>query len=165
MFQTQVNQALARGIVGEYSDDSPRRECGYILLGQLDEGDNVTVAPKFACAFTHTDTDGQAQIGGTGAFAGVLVNPKMYVAQTDLNPTLELPHGSQGGLCTMGHINIISGTAFAPGYVAAFNQDTGAINAYETASDIPESGYTQIEGAKFIEVSGQANELAILQLG
>lgn len=161
-FQSTVNTFLARGVVGEYSDDSPRRETGYILLGQT-SGDTVTVAPKIGCAFTLTDTDGEAVIGGKGVFAGVLVNPKAFVNQSGLNASLEVAHGAQGGLCTFGHINIKPATAFAPGYVAAFNQSTGAINAYIKASNIP-VGYTQIPG-QFIEVSGAANDLAILELG
>ncbi len=281
VFQNSVNQFLARGIEGEYSDDSPRRECGYILQGQTTDGvaaqgvitftanptanDSVTIAnvtytfkstlaaandikiganleatiaslvkaingtgtagtdyytgtanlaalltadgsatvltltaneagvegnyialassaangavtafaggvtsssvlPKFACAFTHTEVDGTAQIGGTGEFAGVLVNPKMYANYANLTPSLELPNGSQGGLCTFGHINVKPASAFAPGYVAAFSQATGAINAYVNAEAIPAS-FTQIANAKFIEVSGNANDLAVLQLG
>ena len=162
-FQTQINQFLAAGIEGEYADDSPRREAGYILLAQTDESDVVTALPKFACAFTHTEVDGQAIIGGTGAFAGVLVNPKMYVNQAGLNPSLELPNGSQGGLCTMGHVFVKSATAFAPGYVAAYANTTGVISAYADASSIPE-GSTQLP-AQFIQVSGSANDLGILELG
>lgn len=162
-FQNTVNKELARGVVGEYSDVSPRRELGYKLIAQTNESEVITALPKIGCAFTLTENDGEAIIGGTGEFAGVLVCPKMYVAQAGLNPSLELPNGSQGGLCTMGHVNIVSGTAFAPGYVAAYNNATGAINAYINATNIPE-GYTQIPG-KFIEVSGSENGLAVLELG
>lgn len=280
-FQTTVNQFLARGIEGEYADDSPRRESGYILLAQTTDGvaaegkitfaanpdanDTITIAtvtytfkstlaaandvkiganlaatltslakvvngtatagtdcytgtanladlltatatstelkleakqagdegnfialassdangtvtafaggtdakivlPKIACAFTETVTNGQAKIGGTGVFAGVLVNPKMYANYADLNATLELPNGIQGGLCTFGHVYVKTASSFAPGYVAAFNKATGVINAYVNAEAIPDS-FTQIANAKFIKVSGDAGQLAILQLG
>ena len=280
-FQTTVNQYLARGVEGEYADDSPRRESGYILNAQVTDGvaaegtltfaanptanDTITIAnvtytfkstlaaandikiganlaatltsfakaingtgvagtdcyagttdlsalveasasstvvtltaieegvegnyialassaanatvsafaggvapdvvlPKIACAFTENGTDGQAVIGGNGVFAGVFVQPKMYVNYQNLNATLEVPDGSQGGLCTFGHINIKPATAFAPGYVAAFNKATGAINAYSAAGNIPANS-TQIQNAKFIKVSGNPGDLAILQLG
>lgn len=164
-FQTQINRFLAGGIAGEYADDSPRRETGYILTAQKDalNDDAITALPKFACAFTHTDTDGVAIVGGTGAFAGVLVNPKMYVNHANLNASLELPDGSQGGLCTMGHVFVKSATAFAPGYVAAYANATGVISAYASVASIPE-GSTQIP-AQFIQISGSANDLGILELG
>lgn len=281
VFQTSVNSKLAGGVVGEYADDSPHRETGYILLEQKtdgeqaegtlafaanpDDGDTVTVAnqtyrfkstmaaandvqiganlaatltsfakvlngtatagtdcytgtkdladileaevssssvvltilqegdegnftalassdanvtvtafaggvdaavvlPAIAKAFTESGTDGQAKVGGTGVFAGVFVQPKMYANQQNLNPTLEVPNGTQGGLCTFGHINLVTASAFAPGYVAAFNKANGTINAYANAGAIPET-FTQIANAQFIQNSGNAGDLAILQLG
>lgn len=164
-FQKTINQFLAAGVAGEYADDSPRREAGYILLAQRDalNDDAITALPKFACAFTHTENDGEAVVGGTGEFAGILVNPKAYVNHANLNASLELPDGSQGGLCTMGHVFVKSATAFAPGYVAAYANATGVISAYASADSIPETS-TQIP-AKFIQVSGSANGLGILEIG
>lgn len=281
MFQTQVNQFMARGIEGEYADDSPRRETGYVLVANstagaaavgsltfvaqpanndtvtigsvvfrfvneltqandikigaaltntiaslektingegvegtdyaagtttpltnviasvagsvmtltaLEEGlegnaialassdDNVTVAPfaggalaterlpRFACAFTHTDENGICQLGGEGEFAGVLVNPKMYVNYMNLRPTLELPNGSQGGLCTMGHIYVKSSSAYAVGNIAAYDKTTGRISAYVNQGAVPANAVV-IPHAKFIKYSGQADEVACLQLG
>ena len=162
-FQTQINQFLAAGIEGEYADDSPRRETGYILKGQKDGGDNITAYPTFARAFTHTENDGEAVVGGTGVFAGILVNPKMYVNKANLNASLALPDGAQGGLCTMGHVFVKSATAFAPGYVAAYANSTGVISAYANVASIPETS-TQIP-AQFIQVSGSSNDLGILEVG
>ena len=164
-FQSQINRFLAAGIEGEYADDSPRREAGYILTAQKDalNDDAITALPKVGCAFTLTETDGVAIVGGTGAFAGILVNPKMYVNQAGLSASLELPDGSQGGLCTMGHVYVKSATSFAPGYVAAYANATGVISAYASASSIPETS-TQIP-AKFIQVSGSSNGIGILELG
>lgn len=161
--QTVINRFLAAGIEGEYADDSPRRETGYVLVAQRNESEVITALPKIGCAFTHTETDGQAIVGGTGAFAGVLVNPKMYVNQANLTASMELPDGSQGGLCTMGHVFVKSATAFAPGYVAAYANATGVISAYASAASIPETS-TQIP-AQFVQVSGSANGLGILEIG
>ena len=124
----------------------------------------ASVNPAIACAFTQTGTDGQAMIGGENDFAGVFVNPKQFANYQGLNATLELPSGIQGGLCTFGHIFIKPASSFAPGYVAAYNKANGVINAYVNASAIPAS-FVQIQNAKFIKVSGSANDTAILQLG
>lgn len=279
MVQTQVNKVLAKGIAGEYADDSPHREQGYILNANVIEGsaasgslafsanpadnDTVTIGavvyrfkstleqandvkigaaatntvasleaavngdgtpgtdyfegtspvngvtasasgttltltadengaqgnsialsssdenvtptafsggvndtvylPTIAHAFTHADENGVAQVGGTGVFAGVLVNPKMFANYLNLNPTLTLPSGIQGGLCTFGHIYIQPDTAFAIGNVAAFDKLTGKINAYVNAEAVP-SGSTLIPNAKFIKYSGAAGDIATLEL-
>lgn len=281
MFQTQVNRFLAQGIEGEYADDSPRREQGYILLantiagaaatGSLaftanpTDGDTVTIGsvvyrfkdtlaqandikigtavantleslektingegeegidyfagtttplsivtasvssqtlnltateagiagnsialassdenvtptafaggademsylPQFACAFTQAPDDGYAQLGGEGVFAGVLVNPKMYANYLNLNPTLKLPNGSQGGLSTFGHIFVRSSSAYAIGNIAAYDKTTGAISAYVNAEAVPENAVV-IPNARFIKYSGDANTVGVLELG
>lgn len=162
-FQTQVNEFLAVGIPGEYADASPRREAGYILLSNT--VDDVEYPPVVANAFTFSaDNDGYAQVGGSGVFAGVLVNPKQFANYQGLNATLELPSGLQGGLCTFGHIYVKPATAYTIGSVAAFDTTTGAINAYDSSADVP-SGYTLIENAKFIKYSGEADTIAVLELG
>lgn len=281
MFQTQVNRFLAQGIEGEYADDSPRREQGYILLantiagtaatgslaftanptdddtvtigsvvyrfkttpeqandikigsavtdtlaslektinGDGEEGtdyfagtttplaivtasissqtlnltateagiagnsialassdanvtptafaggaDEVAYLPQFACAFTQAADDGYAKLGGEGVFAGVLVNPKMYANYLNLNPTLKLPNGSQGGLCTFGHIYVRSSSAYAIGNIAAYDKTTGSISAYVNAEAVPENAVV-IPNARFIKYSGDANTVGVLELG
>ena len=155
-FQTTVNQELAAGIAGEYADDSPRRDTGYILLANDEQN------PVIGAAYTLTDTAGQVQVGGDGDFAGVLVNPKTFANYSNLTASLELPAGSQGSLCTFGHIYVESQTAFEPGYIAAFDTATGAISAY---ADSTSAEGTVIENAKFIVLSGEAGAVGILQLG
>ena len=280
MVQTQVNKVLAKGIAGEYADDSPNREQGYILNANVIEGaaatgslaftsnptdnDTVTIGavvyrfkstleqandvkigsaatntvasleaavngdgtpgtdyfagtspvngvtasalgttltltadengaqgnsialsssdenvtptafsggvndtvylPTIAHAFTHTDENGAAQVGGTGVFAGVLVNPKMFANYLNLNPTLTLPSGIQGGLCDFGHVFVRSLSDFAPGYVAAYDPESGKISAYVNSEAVPESSVA-IERAKFIRFSGNAGEIGVLELG
>lgn len=282
MFQTQVNRFLAQGIEGEYADDSPRREAGYVLwantidgaaaTGSLAftanpaDGDTVTIGsvvyrfkttpaqandikigsavtntldslektingdgeegtdyyagtttplavvtasvsgqtlnltatetglagnsialassdenvtptafsggtddisylPQFACAFTQsTEGDGYAQIGGEGVFAGLLVNPKMYANYLNLNPTLKLPNGSQGGLCTFGHIYVRSSSAYAIGNIAAYDKTTGAVSAYVNTEAVPANAVV-IPNARFIKYSGDANTVGVLELG
>lgn len=282
MFQTQINQFLARGVEGEYADDSPHREQPYVLLsntttngavatgslaftanpanndtvtigsvvyrfvntlaqandikigaaatntaqsladainGEGEQGvdyaagtdifldnveaslsgttltltakemgvvgnsialassntaitvtafaggvDAVEVLPTFAHAFTIGAEDGTAQIGGSGVFAGVLVNPKMYANYMNLRPSMKLPNGSQGGLCTFGHIFVNPASAYAIGYVAAYDQTTGRISAYVNSDSVPANAVV-IPNSKFIKYSGAANTPAVLELG
>ena len=280
MFQTKVNQFLAKGVEGEYADDSPHREQPYVLLAQTTEGtaatgslaftanpadndtvtigsvvyrfkttmeqandvkigsaatdtvlslekavnndgeagtdyfagtspaagvtavassttlnltatepgiagnsialassdDNVTPTafaggtdsvsrlPHFGYAFTNAEEDGTAIIGGDGVFAGVLTNPKMYANYANLEPSMTLPNGSQGGLCTFGHLFVKSAAAFAIGYIAAYDKVTGAISAYVNAEAVP-SNAVVIPNSRFIKYSGDAGTVAVLQLG
>lgn len=281
MFQTQVNRFLAQGIEGEYADDSPHREDGFVLLantidgaaatgalaftanptdgdtvtigsvvyrfkdtlaqandikigtaitntldslektinGEGEEGtdyfagtttplsvvtasvsgqtlnltateagiagnsialassgsnvtptafsggaDEVAYLPTFACAFTHAAENGQAVLGGEGVFAGVLVNPKMYANYLNLKPTLKLPNGTQGGLCTFGHIFVRSQSAYAIGNIAAYDKTTGAINAYVNAEAVPANAVV-IPNARFIKYAGDAGTVGVLELG
>lgn len=124
----------------------------------------VSYNPTFAHAFTETGEEGVAKVGGDGVFAGVLVNPKMYVNFKNLLPTMELPNGSQGGLSTMGHIFVVPAGAFKPGYVAAYDKTTGKINAYVNEAAVPATSVV-IKHAQFIRLSGNGGEIAILQLG
>lgn len=124
----------------------------------------INYNPTFAHAFTEGTETGTAKVGGEGEFAGVLVNPKMYVNFKNLLPTMELPNGTQGGLSTMGHIFVVPQGAFAPGYVAAYDKTTGKINAYVNTAAVPATAVL-IQHAKFIRLSGNGGEVAILQLG
>lgn len=280
--QTQINQFLARGVEGEYADDSPRREAGYILLANVTEGvaatgklaftanptagdtvtigsvtyrfettlakandikigaaltntlaslektingegisgtdyfadtvtpltdvtasvsgndlnltaletgavgnsialassaanavataftggvDEVSVSPAIAKAFTEaSDGNGFAQVGGDGLFAGVLVNPKQFANYKGLNPTLEVPNGMQGGLCTFGHVYVKPASAYEIGFVAAFDKATGKINAYVNETAVPATS-TLIKNARFIKYAGEGGTVAVLELG
>lgn len=145
-----------------------------IALASSDENITVTAfagganavsnLPRFACAFTYGSENGTAVLGGEGVFAGILVNPKMYANYMNLEPTLNLPDGSQGGLCTFGHINIKPASAFSVGNIAAYDKLTGKINAYVNTEAVPESSVV-IPNAQFIKYSGNAGDIAVLELG
>lgn len=157
MVQTSVAQYQVLGVPGEFADDSPHRCAPYSCLA------NNGVAPTVARAFTQGTADNEAIVGGTGAFLGVLVEPKQYANYANLNASMEVNAGTNGEICDMGHIYIASPTAVKPGYVAAFDPATGIISGFENAEAITE-GYTQISG-KFIKVSAAAGNVSILELG
>lgn len=155
--QKTVNQYQTLGVPGEFADDSPVRCAPYSCLA------NSSAQPTVGYAFTQGSADNEAKVGGTGAFLGILVEPKQYANYANLSASLAVNPGTNGEICSMGHIFVKSATSFAPGYVAAFANSTGAISAYANAASIPETS-TQIPG-KFIKVSGGANTVGILELG
>lgn len=127
--------------------------------------DASVVLPRVGCVFTQSSSgDEYAQIGGKGRFLGVLVNPKMFANYANLAASLELPSGIQGGLCDFGHVFVRSLSDFAPGYVAAYDPESGKISAYVNSESVPESSVA-IERAKFIRFSGNAGEIGVLELG
>ena len=155
--QTTVNKFQVLGVPGEFADDSPSRVAPYSCLA------NESAQPTVGYAFTQGTNDNEAKVGGTGAFLGILVEPKQYANYANLNASLVVKAGTNGEICDMGHIFVKSATEVKPGYVAAFANATGAISAYASAASIPETS-TQIPG-KFIKVSAAANGVAILELG
>lgn len=157
MVQTSVNQYQVLGVPGEFADDSPHRCAPYSCLA------NASAQPTVGYAFTQGTADNEAIVGGTGAFLGVLVEPKQYANFANLNPTMQVNPGTNGEICDMGHIFVTTATEVKPGYVAAFDPATGAISGFENQGAIT-GGYTQIPG-KFIKVSAAAGQVAILELG
>lgn len=157
MVQTSVNQYQVLGVPGEFADDSPSRVTPFSCLA------NDTAQPTVGYAFTQGTADNEAVVGGTGAYLGVLVEPKQYANYANLAPSLQVNPGTNGQICDMGHIFVKSATEVKPGYVAAFNPATGEISGFANQAAIT-SGYTQIPG-KFIKVSAAAGQVSILELG
>lgn len=157
-FQTSVNQYQVIGVHGEFADDSPSRVTPYSCLA------NSSAQPKVGCVFTQGTNDNEAKVGGSGAYLGVLVEPKQYANYNgDLSATLAVNPGTNGEICSMGHIFIKSPTAFKPGYLAEYEPATGVISAIEDT--LSTATAVQIPAAKFIKVSGSANDVGILELG
>lgn len=155
--QTSVNQYQVLGVHGEFADDSPSRVTPYSCLA------NSGAQPKIGCVFTQGTNDNEAVVGGSGAYLGVLVEPKQYANYANLNPTLNVNPGTNGEICSMGHIFIKSETAFAPGYLAEYEPATGVIKAIEDT--LSSATAVQVPAARFIKVSGAAGAVGILELG
>ena len=84
-FQTSVNQYQVIGVPGEFADDSPSRVAPYSCLA------NESAQPTVGYAFTQGSADNEAKVGGTGAFLGVLVEPKQYANFANLSASLAVP--------------------------------------------------------------------------
>src|SRR3954469_3071243 len=112
-FQSTVNTWSAAGVVGEQAFDGPMRAAPYNLFSSgvpnlvgnaftVSSGGNPDPSANSALA-------GTAQVGGTGQFAGILVNPKDYASygtsgtNGPLAPTMTLPDYSVGFLAMMGY--------------------------------------------------------------
>jgi hypothetical protein len=109
-FQSAINIYNTPGIVGDLAFTGPTRAkpCNLYSAGTPNiigyaftktngaNPDNTTGSPNA----------GAATVGGTGAFAGILINSKEYTSfgtsGAPLNPTLALPDYSIGELATMG---------------------------------------------------------------
>lgn len=158
MVQTSVNKFQVLGVPGEFADTSPARVTPYTLEA------NSTVVPAVGCVFTQSTTgDSVAKIGGSGDFLGVCIEPKQYANKSGLTATLNLAAGQIGEICSMGHLYIKSATAFKPGYLAEYEPATGVISAIEDT--LSTATAVQIPNAKFIQVSGAAGHVGILELG
>lgn len=126
--------------------------------GGADKGADAKVGIAYTVV---SGTDNKAQVGGTGAFAGLLVNPSEYV-KDGLGATMIVENNTVGQLCTMGHVNVKSLTEVAVGYVAAYDKTSGEISGYASAGSIPATS-AQIANAKFI-TKGGAGETVVLEL-
>lgn len=156
--QTSVNQYQVLGVPGEFADDSPSRVTPYTCVA------NSTVLPAVGCVFTQGTADNEAKVGGSGNYLGVLVEPKQYAnINGDLTATLNVKAGTVGEICSMGHIFVKSPTAFKPGYLAEYEPATGVISAIEDT--LSTATAVQVPNARFIKVSGSANDIAILEIG
>lgn len=160
MFQKKVNTFQAPGMAGEFYDDSPRRVAPYIIQGL------GNVLPTVGRAFTVTTAataPNIAGIGGTGVFAGVLVNPKELVRSNGLTAGLTVSSGSIGSLCTMGRIWVEVSATVTVGAKAQFSNTTGEIKPVGSSGNA-DSGFTLIPGAQFVLVNAAAGEMAVLEL-
>ena len=157
MVQTAVNKFQVIGVPGEFADTSPARVTPYTLAK------NSSALPVVGNVFTQGSANDIAKVGGSGAFLGVLVEPKQYANKSGLTATLNLAEGQIGEICSMGHIFVKSATAFVPGYLAEYEPATGAISAIEDT--LSTATAVQIPNARFIQVSGDAGHVGILELG
>ena len=136
-FQSTVSLQQGFGVPGELFSDSPFRCQPFIL--------NTTSHPEYnivgatCCTVT---SQGIATAGGTGIFAGFLVDPKVYalqgtVAGGTLAPSLTLPNYTNVELLTEGEIIVTLPGAAAIGDVVIFNQTTGAISSQTPSTAVP----------------------------
>ena len=100
-FQSTVSTEVPFGVPGSQFDSSPVVAQPYLLVS-----DDASYNIVGATAYTQV-SDGVAKAGGTGKFAGILVNSKEYVAVGTLSggplaPTMTVPNNVRGSLASEG---------------------------------------------------------------
>ena len=130
---------------------------GASLSGGADyvAGDNATIGNAFTVVSKNPNI---AIMGGTGKFAGILVNPDQQIVYKGLTPTLQVPDGVIGELCVSGYIWVALSNASNVGDTIYYTNATGALSS-GTAS----TGQTQIKGAK-VEVGGAAGTPVLISI-
>lgn len=161
-FQNTVRIEQTTGIIGEIIFDGPSRSRPYNLDSQGATPNTVGFA--FTCV-TGVDDLARAGSAGGGAFAGILVNPKVYATSGPitgaLDPTLDLPDNTNAELMTMGTIivNLTSVDTGDKGEGIFYTDLTG-----ELGSGTAAGGETQIANAKIDRKNVTGPGLAIITL-
>lgn len=138
-FPNTVVSDIRSGVVGEVSFDSPYTGVSAVV-NTTDAANNV-----FGRAFTYADKSVETiAAGGTGLFAGILVNPKAFAVTSIEGTSDTVPNGTPVEVMREGECYVLLsvGTGVTIGDGVFFVNATGALGA-GTAT----TGQTQIAGA------------------
>lgn len=137
-FQQAVNIYNPIGYPGDVAFDGPMRAAPYNLVSTPNAntvGNAFTVTsganPDTAAG---SPVAGTARAGGTGVFAGILMNSKEYAlyGSSALNPlaaSLNLPENTIGSLMTMGYLFVNLPGPANIGDLVTYDTTTGALNS------------------------------------
>lgn len=145
-FQSSVNIYNPIGFPGDLAYDGPMRAAPFNLVSTPNA--NVIGYAFTVSAYANPDPvynvpsastiasplAGTARAGGTGVFAGILVNSKEQAlygtsALNPLGPSLSLPDNTIGSLLTMGSIFANLPGPANPGDLVTYDTNTGALNS------------------------------------
>lgn len=153
-FQSAVAFAMGFGIPGELQYDGPLRAMPWQLISAPQP--NVVGSTAYTIVSPMSDlVTGVAMAGGTGEFAGILSDPKVYANYGNggvggaFNPTMTLPDDTIAELVMMGQLLVTLTTASNPGDRVTFNTTTGAL-----ASMPKVSSYTGAISGTTLTVTG-----------
>ena len=135
-FQQSVNIENAFGIQGALYDNGPVRSLPYELVS-ASAAYNVIGATAFTVTSADTgngSASGVAAAGGTGVFAGILGNSKLYAtagtSSGALNPTMTLPNYTLGELFVMADLIVALPNSSNIGDLVCYDATTGALATY-----------------------------------
>lgn len=156
-FQSSVSLQQGFGVVGELMLDGPLRAAPYTIVS-ADATNNV-----FGRAFTVT-SEGVAAAGGTGVFAGILVNPKNNAsygtsAGGTLAPTLTIANNALAQCLIMGEIIVALPGAAAIGDAVKYNTTTGILG-----TGAPGAGEAAVPNAVVSRFTVAGAGLAVIKL-
>ena len=158
-FPSSVISLLVSGIPGEIAFDAPYTGITAIV-DTTTEANNV-----FGRAFTYkTESVESVQAGGTGLFAGLMVNPKAHAINTLAATTDSVSNGRVAEFCVKGEVYVLLsvGTAVTIGDPVFFVNADGTLGAGTAAA-----GQTQIAGATVVRhnpSAANAPSLAVVRL-
>ena len=158
-FPSSVISDLVSGIPGEIAFDAPYTGITAIV-DTTTEANNV-----FGRAFTYkTESVESVQAGGTGLFAGLMVNPKAHAINTLAATTDSVSNGRASEFCVKGEVYVLLsvGTAVTIGDPVFFVNADGTLGAGTAAA-----GQTQIAGATVVRhnpSAANAPSLAVVRL-
>ena len=158
-FPSSVISDLVSGIPGEIAFDAPYTGITAIV-DTTTEANNV-----FGRAFTYKAASVESvQAGGTGLFAGLMVNPKAHAINTLAATTDSVSNGRVSEFCVKGEVYVLLsvGTAVTIGDPVFFVNADGTLGAGTAAA-----GQTQIAGATVVRhnpSAANAPSLAVVRL-
>jgi len=103
--QTAVNQFMPAGIPGDVVTDHPSS----VMTRTLN---SAGIAQTFGYAYTESATDGYAQVGGSGSFAGILIQPRTHANSGSIDGSdalgvrFSLADEKNAQLLRMGAVNV-----------------------------------------------------------
>ena len=158
-FPSSVISDLVSGIPGEIAFDAPYTGITAIV-DTTTEANNV-----FGRAFTYkTESVESVQAGGTGLFAGIMVNPKAHAINTLAATTDSVSNGRVSEFAVEGEVYVLLsvGTAVTIGDPVFFVNADGTLGAGTAGA-----GQTQIAGATVFRhnpSAANAPSLAVIRL-
>lgn len=133
-----VSHGLTSGVVGEISHAGPIRAVAAIL-SSADEKQNI-----FGRAYTYKDDSVESvQVGGKGAFAGIMINPKAYRIEVNY-----ARNGTQGEFLTMGEVYVeLSDDEGKINDPVVFSETDGSLSATPRGrvTEISDEQYAQLK--------------------
>lgn len=141
-FQSTVNVYNSLGFVGDVAFDGPNRANAYNLYSNGTPNVIGYAYTTTTGANPNPPADagnaGTAQVGGTGVFAGILINPKEYalrgVTGNPLGASIVLPDYAIGDLMFMGEIFVNLPGPANIGDLVTYSAATGALNSIPPTS-------------------------------
>lgn len=155
--QNTVYEFQTPGIPGDFFDNS----------AQFTHGAIVTSGGVIGNAVTYVDAAAdprRVQGGGSGLFAGIIVNGKELIRANGLSAGLEVGSETIVPVCNHGNIWVKVDTAVQPGYVPAYDSSTGAIGGYATSAAATSGGKVVISGGEFVITTASSGGMAVLRL-
>lgn len=140
--QTTVNFVRALGVPGEFAYSGPNRTKAGIL-DSASAAYNIIGATAFTVKTAADDQNPNApmivQAGGTGVFAGILANPKVYAsfgttAGGPLAPTMVLANDVNAEFVQMGELVVTVPAACNVGDKVLYDNTTGALSTQASFS-------------------------------